>query len=375
MTVILHECLSFSEASVKGDRPRVDREKGIIYGVKALGWKSLNGREYDPAGVDPALYEGRGVCADHVLPGQTRSTRDTVGWLEGCTKDSSATGGIYAERLRLLNPKGEYEQKLMTAAESAPHLFGLSHTAKGREKAGSYGSRIEAVEHVDTVDVVRDPATVAGLYESRNPPVKKKWKELAEALKATRPGYAKALREMAEAGVLSPDAAMDAPPDEAAADEPADHKQALMDALKALCDEADTLDEGELLKKFKAILKLIKGGNGDTPDDPAATEESRRLKTQNAALLAEKLVRKAAGKAGVSLSETLVEAVARPGMTEAQAAAVVDELKGAGGSQRPRSAGPVTPPAGGSGKVQEGKGGATEIPADPKARAAWLKRG
>lgn len=369
MSVQLFECLSLSEASASG--PRVDREKGIIYGVKALGWKSQNGRTYDPAGVDPALYEGRGVCADHVRPGESRSTRDTIGWLEGCRKDASPGGGIYAERLRLLNPEGEYERRLMSAAADAPHLFGLSHTAKGREKAGSHGSRIEAVEHVDTVDVVRDPATVAGLYESRNHPVKKKLSELIESLKK-RPRYVKALREMAEAGVMSPDAPMDAPPDEAPADDSGDHEQALMDAAKAVLDD-DSLSTADKLKKIKQILKMVDGGG--SPDGPAATEESRRLKADNARLLAEKVVRKAAHKAGVTLSEALVERGAAPGMSEAQADEYVNELKAFGGGgvgQKPRSAGPVQTSQGGSATVKESK---DAIPADVKARAEWLKRG
>ena len=353
MSTTLYECVTFTEASVPAGKPRVDREAGVIHGVKVLGWKSLNGREYDPAGVDPALYEGRKVCVDHARPGTSRSSRDVIGVLEGCRREA---GGIYADRLRLFHPAGDFEQRLMGAADVAPSAFGLSHTAKGRERAGSGGAWIEKVERVETVDVVDDPASVAGLYESRGFGMKRKIKDLVESLKAKRPGYSRCLSEMAEAGILGPEAEMEAPMEEPAGDEPADHKAALMDALKALCDEADTLDEGELMKKFKAILKLIKGdsggGGGSSDDEP--TEESRKLKAQNAALLAEKLVRKAAGAAGVALSEALIEHRARPGMTEAQAAAVIKELGGAGGGQRPRSAGPL-PAAGGQQRVQESR--------------------
>lgn len=380
-TTLLTECLMLSEG---GSAVRVDRETGVIHGVKVLGWESANGRRYDPSGVDPSLYEGRRVNAGHQKGGGDRDPRDTYAVLEGVSK---AADGLYAERLCLLNPKGEFEQRLLGAAEKAPRLFGLSHTARGREKQGSGGKIIEAVESVESVDLVTDPATVAGFFESRGGVVKKKLKDLIESLKASRPGYSRALKEVAEAGIMGPEAAMDAPPDEPMPEEGKDHKAALMDALKALCDEAETLDEGELMKKFKAILKLIKGeSGGGSSDEPAATtEESRRLKAENGQLLAEKLIRKAAGKAGVNLSETLVEAVARPGMTEAQAQTVVSELKGTGGSggagQRPRSAAPVVTPVkggstGGNGTpVQEGKSGDGEIPNDVKARAAWLKRG
>lgn len=336
---------------------RVDREKGIIYDVKVLGWRSQNGREYLPAGVNPKLYEGRKVCTDHPKRGQDRSTRDTVGWLEGITKQAS---GIYAKQFRLLNPKGDFEQGLMTAAESAPHLFGLSHNAAGRERPGSRGTVIEEVEHVNTVDVVDDPATVAGLYESRNPAMKKKLKELIESLAGPRPGYSRALREMAEAGVVSPDAMMDAPPD-ASANDGVDHKQALRDACKAIIDD-DSLSEADMLKKIKAVLKLIKGKKADSPDEPdepdepADTEESRKRKEQanlreeNARLKCRELLRTAADEAKVVLPKALLESV-RPDLSEAEAKALVAEFRsGGGGSQRPRSAGPL-PPQGGTGAV------------------------
>ncbi len=185
--------------------------------------------------------------------------------------------------------------------------------------------------------------------------MKKTIKQFIESLAVTRPGYVKALKEMAEAGIVSPDATMDAPAE--AADTGGDHKTALMNALKALCDEADTLDEGELMKKFKAILKLIKGdsSSGSDPEPDSSAEESRRkgskpnLQEQVAQMQAEKTIRKAAGVANVSLSETLVEALARPGMTDEQAKAVVAELKGStnAGGQRPRSAAPLATGAAG----------------------------
>jgi uncharacterized protein YbjQ (UPF0145 family) len=326
--------------------------------------------------VDAALYEGKRVNAGHARGAGERDPRDTYAYLEGLSKEPD---GLYARRLRLLNPKGDFEQRLMSAAENAPHLYGLSHTARGREKVGSGGAVIESVESVESVDLVTDPATVSGFYESRGYPVKRKLKELAESLKPKRPRYAKKLWEVAEAGIMSPDAPMDAPAsDEPAADESGDHEQALMDAAKAVLDD-DSLSTADKLKKIKQILKMVDGGGADTAD--AATEESRRraaanLQEELARLKAEKVVRREASAAGVSLSETLVEAVARPGMTEAQAKAVVNELKGAGGSsQRPKSAGPLPQPAGDKGVQESRDKDKAEIPQDAKSRAAWLRKG
>jgi hypothetical protein len=370
------ECIDLSEGGVSG-KPRVDRARGLIFNVKCLGWKSLNGRVYEPAGVDPALYEGGKVCVDHVKPGVSRSSRDTVGVLEGTTKTAT---GIFAKQLRLLNPEGEFEKRLMAAAEFAPHAFGLSHTAQGRVKPGSYGSRIAAVEKVSTVDIVDDPATVAGLYESRGFVMKKAIKDLAESLASKRPGYARALREVAEAGIVDPAMGMD-DPGEVGGDEPADHEQALRDACVAVLND-DSLSSEEMLKNIKIILKMIDGDApaGDSPADTPA-EESRRgehanLREEVARLRAEKAVRKAAAAAGLAVGEALLEALARPGITEAQAAAAVAELRGAGGgSQRPRSAAPPAPPAGGRGvRESRGNGNGGDIPSTPKERAAWLRR-
>lgn len=369
MSIRLTESVLLSE----GSAVRVDRERGVIGPVKVLGWKSANNRDYLPEGVNPALYEGRRVCVGHVQGGVGRSPFDTYGLLEGVSKNKS---GVYAERLRLLNPKGDFEQRLLSAAESAPHLFGLSHTARGREKAGSGGKIIESVESVESVDLVTDPATVRGFYESRNQPVRTKIRDLIESLKGKRPGYVKALREMAEAGIMSPDAEMDAPVEAEAPEESGDHKQALMDALKALCDEADSLDEGELMKKFKAILKLIKGDSGgtetetETETETPAEESKRRkefaaIREENERLKAEKLVRKVAALERVAITETLVEGLARPGMTEAKAKALVNELKATGGGQRPRSAAPA-----GNGSVRESK---AEPPEGGEAFGTWLR--
>jgi hypothetical protein len=375
VSIPLSECLRLSE----GGAIRVDRDKGIIYNVKVLGWKSANGREYLPSSVTTALYEGRRVRCGHAPEGKDRDPRDTYAVLEGA---SIKEAGVYAERLRLLNPKGEFEQRLLSAAESAPHLFGLSHTARGRERQGSGGRVIEAVESVDSVDLVDDPATVRGFYESRAHPVK--IKDLIEALKAKRPLYAKGLREAVEAGIASPDTMMDSPPGEA---EPADHEAALKAGFRAAIVAAlddESMDMKAKLAKIKEIMKaeekMIGGGKEppsgpSEPSEPSETEESRKgkadanLREENERLKAEKLVRKAASEARVPLTEALVEGLARPGMTEAQAKAIVSELRGVQG-ERPRSAGPTLPagaPAGAD--LKESK-----LPdnADAKVVGRWL---
>jgi hypothetical protein len=351
MAVNLFECLTLSEG-----RPlRVDREAGIIYGVKALGWDSLNGRRYLPEGVDPKLYEGKKVCRDHVRPGQSRSSNDTIGVLEGTSKEPT---GIFAARFRLFNPRGEFELRLMGAAEHAPHAFGLSHTARGREKPGSNGTVIEAVESVATVDIVDDPATVAGLYESRNHSRNQKVKTLTEwvaDLEGSRPLYARALREMAEAGLMSPDADMAPPPEEAEAGD-GDHETALKAGFRSAiiaCLDDESMDLQATMKRIKEILKTeekLLGGNGnggESEEEPPAEESRRRgevanLREELGRLKSCERVRAAADAAGVRVPKTILENLA-PDISEAKAKQIVAELRGTTAAQRPRSASPRQP--------------------------------
>lgn len=366
MDTHLFECLSLTEG---GPAVRVDRAAGVISQVKILGYKSANGREYLKDGVSAALYEGRRVCAGHHRSAGERDPRDTYAVLEGVRVLDS---GVFADRLRLLNPAGDFEQRLLTAAETAPSLFGLSHSARGREKPNSGGRVIESVLSVESVDLVCDPATVAGLYESRGRAVKKTVTELIEELSSTRPEYARGLREAAEAGVMGPEAAMDVPPP--AAEGGVDHEQAILDAAKACLDDS-SLNTSEKMKKIRKLLKIVDGGNAGSDAGESAAEESRRAETanlreENASLKAREALRAAADAAGVKLGKTLLESV-RADVTPEQIKSLIDELKGAAGaSQRPRSAAPA-PPADAKG-VRESK---SAVPPAGKDRVAWLARG
>lgn len=377
MSVDLFECLALSECVCedRGNAPRVDREKGIVRDVKILGWTSANGRRYEPSGVTAALYEGKVVKSDHVKPGQNRSVRDSFAWLEGV---NIRADGVYAKQLRLLNPKGEFEQRVLSAAESAPHVFGLSHTARGREKAGSRGSIIEAVESVQSVDLVDDPASVAGLYESRRFSVKLTVKEIMEALQSKRPKYVKKLSEAVEAGLMSPDAAMDMPPEEETG---ADHEQAILDACKACLDDS-ALDTPAKLAKIKKLLGIMNGKETetDTPADDAPDKEEsrkRREKDDRLALLeARERLRAAADEAGVKVPKLLMESL-RTDMTEAQTKALIAELKAGslGRGQQPRSATPTDGKGGTGGSVRESRDQSKVPEGDAKAVGKWLTQG
>lgn len=382
---------------VTSDRSvQVCEEQGVVKNVRVLGLKSANDRTYSREAVKKAvgLYEGKVVNANHSTRAGDRSVYDRVGWLENVRQESD--GGLRAD-LHYLKAHS-LAAPLVEAARRNPCLFGLSHTARGNQVYKGGENVIESIDSVSSVDLVAEPATVSGLHESRNTPVKLTVKALCEQLKAKRPKYASLITEMAESGILSPGAMMDAPP--AAAEAPpeaVDHVQALRDAAKAVLDDT-TLDMKSMVQKIKKILKIIGGDqggdpppmddsssddgaddSGDTSDDEKKKEESKRHVTQ--AQLQEELdrlrardrLRDACDEAGVKVTRALLEAV-NPKITEAQAKALAAGLRGtaAGASshgQRPKSAPP------GAAKNGDDTAAVTEskAPDDRKDVIAWLK--
>jgi hypothetical protein len=142
---------------------QVNRETGLIHGVKVLGFKSRNEREYSPTAARNALglYEGIGVNVDHVKGRERRSYHDRIGYL---TAPEAQQDGIFAD-LRV-NPKHPLAEQLFWDAEHAPHNVGLSHDATGKTTRRNGRTVVESIDTVRSVDLVAEPATTAGLFES-----------------------------------------------------------------------------------------------------------------------------------------------------------------------------------------------------------------
>lgn len=146
---------------------RIDRDKCLLRNVKVLGYESKNGRRYTESAARAAidLYRGAPVNVNHTIAandGRERPIEDRFGWLENVRHERD---GIYAD-LRYLktDPRAE---KVTEIAEANPALIGLSHHAYGNGKAGKDGQMIvEQITRVKSVDLVCDPATTRGLFES-----------------------------------------------------------------------------------------------------------------------------------------------------------------------------------------------------------------
>jgi len=144
-------------------RGRVDRPRGLISGVKILGLESKNGRTYLPEAIRQAagLYEGKRVNVDHGRQGESRSYADRIGTL---TNVEARSDGLFGDLK--VNPRHALAEQLFWDAEHAPENVGLSHDVSGKITRQNGKAVVEAINTVRSVDLVADPATTAGLFES-----------------------------------------------------------------------------------------------------------------------------------------------------------------------------------------------------------------
>lgn len=210
---------------------RVDREAGLIEGVRILGPSSKNGRHYSPRAMSEAarLYEGAPVNVDH--PATERKDRplaEAFGWIRNVRQEPD---GVYGD-LHYLRSHPQAEL-VAEAAERNPNRIGLSHHAEGTVRMDGQRVIVETVERVHSVDLVQTPATNAGLFESKGKPM-----TIREA--AVAAGDEKVL---AAEGM------------DAYADKPMQENE--MDYFSAMVSEVMAMDadRSEKMKRLAAILK------------------------------------------------------------------------------------------------------------------------
>jgi hypothetical protein len=153
----------------RGTSLRVDRDAGILRGVKLLGLESRNGRRYLPAALRDAtsLYEGAKVNVNHPKghPLAARDYQDRLGVIHAVQwRDGS---GLFGDLH--FNPKHQLAEQLLWDALHAPHNVGLSHNVQARTARQGDELVVEAILKVQSVDLVADPATTRGLFEAVSP--------------------------------------------------------------------------------------------------------------------------------------------------------------------------------------------------------------
>lgn len=147
-------------------------EDGTIRGAKLIGLNSRNGRRYEGKALQDAikLYEGRKVYVDHPKrehAGGDRSFHDWAGVIENVAfrKGEGLFGDV------VLRQSSPYFAGIVEAATNPKFRSscGFSHVADGASRLDGETEIIESITEVFSVDLVTDPATTAGIFESVKP--------------------------------------------------------------------------------------------------------------------------------------------------------------------------------------------------------------
>lgn len=237
-----------------------DEAEPIIRRVKVLGPESRNGRRYLEEAIARAapLYEGAVVYWDHPTkvpdgwPVQDRPAIAKFGRLENVRLEE---GCLWAD-LRY-NPDHLYAGTVLGWVRSDPSMLGLSHNAVGRIREGADGEpEVEEIVSVDSVDLVADPATTSGLFESTSP---------SKDTTTMNPDDLLAPEQPTETGAADSDAGND------------DNEKSIADHLGELAAKIvgdETMDSATKLKKLKAALKVLEDESAeDAADDKTETED------------------------------------------------------------------------------------------------------
>lgn len=228
---------------------RIDRDSGLIEGVRILGPTSRNGRTYSPRAMEQAarLYEGAPVNIDHPRgEGKDRPVSDAFGWIRNVRQ---MPDGVYGD-LHYLKSHPQ-AAVVAEAAERNPNRLGLSHHAEGAVRMDGASVVVESVDKVYSVDLVQTPATNAGLFESEGK--RMTIKEAAELAGEEKVLAAEGMGEYA--------------------DKPMRENES--DYFSAMVSEvlASDADRAEKMKKIAAILKAQEMLTAEAPAAaPAAPE-------------------------------------------------------------------------------------------------------
>jgi hypothetical protein len=184
-------------ADSRGVAVEVDRQAGVIRGVKILGLQSRNGRTYLPEALEQAvpLYERAKVNVNHPkgCPNAPRDYQDRIGVIRNVIVRSGE--GLFGDLH--FNPKHALAEQLIWDAEHLPENVGFSHNVEARTRRDGDQVVVEAILRVQSVDLVADPATTRGLFESADAAAERPLLDqlTLETLKRQRPDLVEALAQ------------------------------------------------------------------------------------------------------------------------------------------------------------------------------------
>lgn len=286
---------------------------GVIEGGKLIGNASVNGRQYgDPVIAEGiSRYNGAKVYLNHPAE-RTPGDRDFNDWVGVVENAKARRGGGFGDiRLRQEHPRFK---EICEAVEHFPKHFGLSHVADiDSEKRGAV-EHVTRIGEVFSVDIVTDPATTNGIFESKTTMKKQTLKQVLESTKGSQSVFRKVIAEMVEAG------AMPETTEVAIADNAGEDESIKAGIMAAIAKKLESATPDELKKVLKALAigdsvsDLVAGGNAPAPDAapaPApeaakAIEENRKLARKLAVMEAKSMLL----EAGREATEIRIKSVA-----------------------------------------------------------------
>jgi len=165
----------------RGVTLRVDRDGGVLRGVKLIGLSSRNGRRYRESALNEAahLYEEVKVNVNHPKdgPAAPRDYQDRLGVIRGVEMRSGE--GLFGDLH--FNPKHSLAEQLAWDAENNPSNVGFSHNVLAKLSREKETTIVEEITQVRSVDLVADPAATRGLFECEE--------ELADRSIARQPSW------------------------------------------------------------------------------------------------------------------------------------------------------------------------------------------
>jgi len=180
----------------RGVSLRVDRQQGVLRGVKLIGLMSRNGRRYRELALQQAktLYEEAKVNVNHPKEGPLapRDYQDRMGVIRGV--EFREGEGLFGDLH--FNPKHPLAEQLAWDADHNPRNVGFSHNVLARLSRDGENAVVEEITRVQSVDLVADPAATLGLYEQTDPT--HRWDALTVAtLQLHRPDLVEEMRAAA----------------------------------------------------------------------------------------------------------------------------------------------------------------------------------
>jgi len=165
----MDKLILLSEACFK--EVKIEESDGaiLVRNVKALGFKSLNGREYTESAMENGaeLYEGVQIYRNHITPEERQAGCRFVENLMGqCTNPRHIRE---SREIRLdIKVLKDFEagEQLLSIVKQMPEIAGFSHNAQGKMRKENDIEMVEEITDVMSLDLVTSPATTNGIFES-----------------------------------------------------------------------------------------------------------------------------------------------------------------------------------------------------------------